>query len=145
MSKKEKQSFGKDAVIRNKKIVKNPDGLTVVDGDGVIKSNVAGVIFNGARYDGRQFFKVYRMGVRAISMLSLPAIRVLMYMINNCYCDNEKPFSARDCMEYTGYKSRSYVYKAMKELYQFNVIMKKRKGLYRINPNMFYNKSTIKK
>lgn len=140
-----KKKFKDYPLEKSLRIPGKAEGLTVVDSDGTVKDNVDGIIYTAKRYDARVFFKLYRLGVEKIATMSLPAVRVLMYMVDNMYCYEPKEFSIDECMGYTGYKSKSYLYKALKELYKNDIVLRRKNGDYEVNPNIISNKRMFKK
>lgn len=122
-----------------RKISKNKALNEVYDSDGVVHSGVIGFEMLPELYDSQRFTKVYKQGWSIMSELSSSALRVLLYFISVMdYCDTVE-FDIRKCTKFTGYKDKSHIYKAIKELKERSVIAETDSPrLYFLNPTMFF-------
>lgn len=122
-----------------RKIKRNKSLNEVYDADGVVHCGVIGFEVSPDLYDAQRFTKVYKQGWSIMSELSSSALRVLLYFISVMdYCDTVE-FDIRKCTKFTGYKDKSHIYKAIKELKEKSVIAETDSPrLYFLNPTMFF-------
>lgn len=122
-----------------RKINRNTSLNEVYDSDGVIHSGIIGFETLPELYDSQRFTKVYKQGWAIMAELSNSAMKVLLYFISVMdYCDTVE-FDIRKCTRFTGYKDKSHIYKAIKELKDKNVIAETDSPrLYFLNPTMFF-------
>lgn len=122
-----------------RKINRNTSLNEVYDSDGVVHSGIIGFETLPELYDSQRFTKVYKQGWAIMAELSNSAMKVLLYFISVMdYCDTVE-FDIRKCTRFTGYKDKSHIYKAIKELKDKNVIAETDSPrLYFLNPTMFF-------
>lgn len=122
-----------------RKIKRNVSSNEVYDADGVVYNGVIGLEILPELYDSQRFTKVYKQGWFIMSELSSSALKVLLYFISVMdYCDTVE-FDIRKCAKFTGYKDKSHIYKAIKELKDKSVIAETDSPrLYFLNPTMFF-------
>lgn len=122
-----------------RKIKRNVSSNEVYDADGVVHNGVIGLEILPESYDSQRFTKVYKQGWFIMSELSSSALKVLLYFISVMdYCDTVE-FDIRKCTKFTGYKDKSHIYKAIKELKDKSVIAETDSPrLYFLNPTMFF-------
>jgi len=130
--------------LKERQNVKDRGDYTVVDKDGVVHDEVSGLVMPPKHYDGREFCKIYKAGVIQMCDLSTPALKVLLYFMSCMWYTSSISFDIEKCMEFTQYKNKSYIYKALSELKKKYMIEKIRNLEYRLNPNMFYKGNTMK-
>lgn len=122
-----------------RKIQKNIGMNQVYDSDGVVYEGVIGFEMLPELYDPQRFTKVYKQGWAIMANLSSSALRVLLYFISNMDYRDTVDFDIRKCTKFTGYKDKSHIYKAIKELKEKNVIADTDSPrLYFLNPTMFF-------
>lgn len=122
-----------------RKINRNTSLNEVYDSDGVVHSGIIGFETLPELYDSQRFTKVYKQGWAIMAELSNSAMKVLLYFISVMdYCDTVE-FDIRKCTRFTGYKDKSHIYKAIKELKDKSVIAETDSPrLYFLNPTMFF-------
>lgn len=99
------------------------------------------VLLTGRRkyVDGEDFVKIFVKEMEAIFDLSKSGQRVFTYMLSKIKYDDHFIFNMEECLEKTGYKSRTPVFKSLTELIQKEFIAKtKNQFVYWINPKLFY-------
>lgn len=122
-----------------RKIKKNTSFNEVYDSDGVVYEGVIGFEVLPELYDSQRFTKVYKQGWAVMSELSSSALRVLLFFISNMDYRDTVDFEIRKCTKFTGYKDKSHIYKAIRELKDKNVIAETDSPrLYFLNPTMFF-------
>ena len=122
-----------------RKIKRNKSLNEVYDADGVVHSGVIGFEVPPEPYDYQRFTKVYKQGWLVMSELSSSALKVLLYFISNMDYRDTVDFDIRKCTKFTGYKDKSHIYKAIRELKEKNVIADTDSPrLYFLNPMMFF-------
>lgn len=107
--------------------------FTVVDENGEIRDDIRIVLPS----DERTYCKLYQDGITVLSSLSSCAIKILMYMVYSMQFGNTCLFKSKECLRFTGYRNRQYIYKGLTELKSKGVIKNIHKGLYSINDEMF--------
>ncbi|MCI1189866.1 RepA protein [Hymenobacter sp. DH14] len=95
--------------------------------------------------DEAGFTKIFREGLARFSGLSMRGTKVWLYI-----CDQLKPgstsvhFMHSQCLEHTGYKSRSNVMSGLAELLEASIIARSEESsLYFINPMVMFNGNRI--
>ena len=122
------------------KIIPNKGSSEVYNSDGEVHSGVIGFVAPPKLSDRRQFTKVYRDGLKKMMNLSTPALKVLFYIISEMDSTDTIDFTMRKCMDYTGYKDKNNIYRAIRELKDQNFIAPSSlPKVYMINPLLFYN------
>lgn len=119
---------------------RNRSGSEVYDQDGVIHKAVIGFEKPPKLTDRKQYIKIYNEGRRQMLTLSKSANNVLLYIMSEMDSSDTIYFHIDKCMEYTGYKDKNSIYRAIKELKdrQFMASSSLPK-VYIINPLFFYN------
>ena len=121
------------------KIEHNRSLNEVYDSDGVVHSGVIGFVKLPKIYDSERFFKMYKPGLKVISELSDSSTKVLLYLMSVMGYSDTVEFNIHKCSNFTGYKDKSYIYKAVKELKEKNVIADTDiPRLFFLNPTYFY-------
>ena len=87
-------------------------------------------------YDTSDFVKVFLPA--ELLNLTYSAIRILVYIMSRLRFGGFVIFNYKDCMEMTGYNTRSTVYRALQELQEKDFIRAKRRGEWWVNPNIIY-------
>ena len=119
--------------------------ITLVDGDGVERI-VQELDKREARFvDTLQYIKVFTKEIPTITSLSVPANKVLGYIMSKLKPKKDEiTIYIPDCIEFCGYKGKAIIYKALIELLDKKLIYRKTgTGVYFINVNAFYNGSRI--
>ena len=116
----------------------------VVDSDGVVRQDVIGLVLNPKKYDKRTFCKIYREGLFEMMNLGIPEIKVLLYFIDSMWYRPTIVFDMGRCMTFTGYRNKTYIYKAISVLKDKQIILKIKNCEYQLNPMMFYKGNVIK-
>lgn len=99
------------------------------------------VLLTGKRkyVDGEDFVKIFVKEMEAIFDLSKSSQRVFTYMLSKIKYNDHFIFNMEECLEKTGYKSRTPVFNSLAELIQKDFIAKtKNQFVYWINPKLFY-------
>ena len=130
--------------LKERQIIKSPENYVVVDNDGVVHEEVKGIVMPAQKYDSRDFCKIYKAGIMMLSTLSTPAIKVLLYFLYTLKYTKDIEFDIDECIKFTKYKNKTYVYKALSELKEKNVLRKIKNGHYEIDPTLFFKGSVIK-
>lgn len=142
-----KNPFVSGGIVRKdyrRRIVPNKGGAKVVTPDGEEIEGVIGFELTPKAYDRDHFTKVFDVGWRVFMDLSKPAQGTIVYLLTNLRGDSVK-FSMPECLAFTGYKNHEYIYRALAELTSKGVIAPSgKRGLYFINPKMFYNGDRMK-
>ena len=86
--------------------------------------------------DVTAFCKVYDVSV--LMLLSLVGLRVLFYIMHALAYKETVVVDLKDCMQFTGYKNVSTIYSALRELEGLDIIHKKKRLEYFVNPNVIY-------
>ena len=142
MSKKGYKTF---IPLKDRPIIKSPDNYVVVDKDGVVHEEVRGIVMPSQKYDSRDFCKIFKPGILMMSTLSTPSIKVLLYFLYTLkYNNGDIEFDIYDCMEFTKYKNKNYIYKALSELKKCNIIRKVKNSHYELDPTLFFKGSVMK-
>lgn len=97
------------------------------------------------KVDESKFTKIYLAQFKAFFNLSQPGIRVFGYIMQ-CMKPSKDTiaFSFIDCMNYTGYKAKSTVYKGMAELLSSGIIARSMEDWkYYINPLIIWNGNRV--
>lgn len=87
-------------------------------------------------YDTTDFIKFYEPGI--LVGMSREAIMVFSYIMSNLQFGGYVQIDVPDCIEYTGYTSRQSISRAIKELEKMDVIRKRSKREWWVNPNVVY-------
>jgi hypothetical protein len=135
-----------DMDISNKmKIIANVGNKSIVDtstGE-IIPCNVFAM--SRKRKDVTPFIKMFSTGIFVLSKLSSCSVNVLMYILSTLnFKEDFILFDYKKCMEFTGYKSKSYIRVGLTGLIKYLVIAKGGKNIYYINPSMFYKGDRMK-
>ena len=138
------KGYKKYIPLKEKQIIESPESYVVVDKDGVVHEEVRGIIIPSKKYDSRDFCKIFKPGILMLSTLSTPAIKVLLYLLYTLKYASEIEFDISECMEFTKYKNKTYIYKALSELKSSNVVLKIKNGHYELDPTLFYKGSVMK-
>jgi len=95
--------------------------------------------------DEEEFTKLFRKGVAQVSGLSTRGTKVWLYI-----CDQLKPgltsihFMYSQCLEHTGYKTRSNIASGIAELLEASIIARSQESsLYFINPAVMFNGNRV--
>lgn len=86
--------------------------------------------------DVTAFCKVYDVSI--LMLLSLVGLRVLFYIMHAMEYKETVVVDLKKCMEFTGYKTVSTIYSALRELEGLDIIKKKTRLEYFVNPNVIY-------
>lgn len=91
--------------------------------------------------DSLAFKKVYSNAIGDIKNFSPPALKVWCYLMENININKDDVgINMHECAEYTGYDSRSPLYKGICELIDKGFIARKvGMNMYFINSNKFFN------
>ena len=138
------EGYKKYIPLKEKQIIKSPESYVVVDTDGVVHEEVRGIIVPSKKYDSRDFCKIFKPGLLMLSTLSTPAIKVLLYLLYTLKYASEIEFDISECMDFTKYKNKTYIYKALSELKKSNVVLKIKNRHYELDPTLFYKGSVMK-
>lgn len=123
-----------------RQFVRNDGGNEVYDQDGVVHSGIIGFEKPPKLADRRQYTKIYNEGRRKMLTLSKPASNVLLYIMSEMDSSDTFDFRIDKCVEFTGYKDRNSIYRAMKELKDKSFIASSSSPkVYMVNPLYFYN------
>lgn len=87
-------------------------------------------------YDTTEFVKFYEPGI--LVRMSSGAVAVFSYIVSNLQFGGYVMFDYKECLGYTGYKSRQAVYRGLMELAKLDVVRQKSKGEWWVNPNIVY-------
>lgn len=87
-------------------------------------------------YDTTDFVKLYDPG--ALVGLSSEAVAVFAYIASRLQFGGYVQFSYEECMEYTNYSSRQSVYRGLIELSKKDVVRRKSRGEWWVDPNIIY-------
>lgn len=95
--------------------------------------------------DEDKFTKIYLAQFKAFFNLSQTGIRVFGYVMQCMKPSKDSiAFSLADCMEYTGYKAKSSIYKGMAELLNSEIIARSKDDWrYFINPLIVFNGNRV--
>lgn len=127
-----------------RKITQNKGSNEVYNADGEVHSGVLGFVTYPKMYDKKRFTKVYREGWNKMMELSTPALKVLFYIISEMDSTDTIDFSMRKCIDFTGYKDKNNIYRAIKELKDKQFISESSlPKVYMINPLLIYNGNRI--
>jgi hypothetical protein len=89
--------------------------------------------------DNEAFVKSFMAFYSILKDLSSPAIKVLCYIGENIKGNKDEiKLPYKEVAEYCGYKSKKAFYQGVNELLLKEVIIKKKVGVYYINPNVFF-------
>ncbi|WP_085537220.1 replication/maintenance protein RepL [Massilibacteroides vaginae] len=91
--------------------------------------------------DEQEFIKFYLKEFKAFCGLSEKAMKIFNYVLKQLKPNTDEfLFIMPDCINDTGYKTKTSIYQGLTELIQAEVIAKgKTDVLYYINPNMIFN------
>ena len=76
--------------------------------------------------------------------LGIPEIKVLLYFMDSMQYKPTIVFDMGKCMAFTGYRNKTYIYKAIRLLKDRQIILKIKNCEYQLNPMMFYKGNVIK-
>lgn len=95
--------------------------------------------------DEQQFAKLYLSNFSVFFDLQPASIKVFGYILNNLLPNKDFfYFNREDCMEYTGYKSDTSIFKGLAQLLKSEIIARgKTDYIYFINPLIFFNGNRI--
>lgn len=126
------------------KIEYNKSLNEVYDSDGVVHTGVIGFAKLPKMTDRKRFTKVYKEGLLRMMELSTPAIKVLFYIISEMDTTDTVDFTMRKCIDYTGYKDKNNIYRAIRELKEKSFITESSlPKVYMVNPLLIYNGNRI--
>ena len=138
------KDFNRFVPLKERQNIVDKTDETVVDSNGVIRDDVIGLVLNPKHYDGRKFTKIYKDGILALREIDIPALKVLLYFLYIMSYSEDIKFNLKDCMDFTGYKNKSYIYKAISNLIKLDILRRKEYLTYYLNPNMFYRGNFFK-
>lgn len=120
--------------------------VSLVDEDtGELKGKGFNAVIREKQYDTGRFVKLYAEGREVLGKLSVPATKVLWFLIDSMGYDDVISLNMKKAKKVTGYKSEAVIYRAIAELKLHNVLANAyRNGLYFINPSMFYRGNRLK-
>lgn len=87
-------------------------------------------------YDTTDFVKFYEPGV--LVGMSSEAVAVFAYITSRLQFGGYVQFSYEECIEYTKYHSRQSIYRGLIELERKDVVRRKSRGEWWVNPNIVY-------
>ena len=87
-------------------------------------------------YDSSEFIKWY--DPKVLIGLSVQAVAVFAYMVSRLRFGGIVQFDYKEAADYTGYKSRQSLWKGLRELQERDVIRRKDKQEWWVNPNVVY-------
>lgn len=123
---------------------RNKSSNEVYDADGEVHRGVIGFEKPPKLNDRKQYTKIYNEGRKQIIKLSLPAMKVLFYIMSEMDSSDTISFDVQKCMDFSEYKDRNSVYRAVKELKDTNFIASSSSPkVYMINPLYIYNGDRI--
>jgi len=95
--------------------------------------------------DEKQFAKLYLSNIAAFWNLSKPAIRVFTYIMSTIKPNQDRLyFILEECIEYTGYKSKTMVFTGLAALLENKIIARGRTSFeFYINPMVVFNGNRI--
>lgn len=117
--------------------------LTAIDEHGQVLGHTQ--FIRQIEVDEQQFAKLYLSNFSAFFDLNQAAIKVFGYILNNLIPNKDFfYFNREDCMNYTGYKSDSSIFKGLAMLLKSEIIARgKTDYIYFINPLIFFNGNRI--
>lgn len=103
-------------------------------------------VHDNRNIDSREYRKVYVDGLPSIALLSSSGLKVWCYVLARIIArKDEVGINMEDCMEYTGYKTRTNVYSGIVNLLEHKLLFRKiGSGVFYININLFFNGNRIK-
>jgi len=115
--------------------------ITVTDHDTGLVSDGLNVIHKVVNVDNEQYVKLYKKQLAMLFDMSAKSLKLLSFIMSICNRNTDYVyFSYKDCMVFTGYKSRQVIYRALNELIQSNIIAKSgSQSKYWINPAIFFS------
>lgn len=123
---------------------RNKSGNEIYDEDGVIHKGIIGFEKPPKLADRKQYTKIYNEGRKEIVKLSMPAIKVLFYIMSEVENSDTFLFDMQKCMAFIEYKDKNSIYRAIKELKDASFIASSSSAkVYMINPLYFYNGDRI--
>lgn len=87
-------------------------------------------------YDSSEFIKWY--DPKILIGLSLSAVSVFSYIVAELKFGGIMLFNYKEAAQYTGYRNRQSLWKGLQELQNKDIIRKKGKNEYWVNPNVVY-------
>lgn len=119
---------------------RNKSGNQICDEDGVIHKGIIGFEKPPKLADRKQYTKIYNEGRRKMIELSMPALKVLFYIMSEMDSSDTFDFRIDKCMDFTNYKDKNSIYRAMRELKDKSFIASSSSPkVYMVNPLYFYN------
>lgn len=117
--------------------------LKAVDDNGEILGHTT--FIRQIEVDEQQFTKLYLSNFSAFFDLSSASIKVFGYIMHQLKPKNDTfHLFIDECMEYTGYSSKTPIYKALAELVQAEIIARgSHEIIYFINPMIVFNGDRI--
>lgn len=117
--------------------------LHAVDENGEILGHTTFV--KQVEVDEQQFVKLYVSNISNFFDLDRTSMRVLGYILSILKPNQDKIiFELTDSMKYTGYSTKSSIYKGLAQLVKHKIIAKSHHDfLYYINPMVFFNGNRI--
>lgn len=120
--------------------------VSVVDDDtGEIRGRGFNAVIHEKHIDTERFVKLYAKGYEVLPKLSIPASKVLWFLIRYLGYDDVITLNMDKALKETGYKSEAVIYRAISELKKHDIIANAyRNGMYYVNPTMFYRGNRLK-
>lgn len=117
--------------------------LKAVDDNGEIVGHTQFV--RQIEVDEQQFAKLYLSNFSSFFNLNTAAIRVFGYILAQLSPNKDQfMFIAEDCLEYTGYKTKSSIFMGLGQLVENQIVARgKTDFLYYINPMVVFNGNRI--
>lgn len=126
------------------KVIPNKGSSEVYNSDGEVHTGIIGFVTPPKLSDRKRFTKVYREGFLRMMKLGNPALKVLFYIISEMDSTDTIDFTIRKCMDFTGYKDKNSIYRAIRELKDNEFISESSiPKVYMINPLLVYNGNRI--
>lgn len=143
---KKLKEYDTNPFIKNLNVPITPKMQSFVSKDKAIINTTTGeidddVLLTGKRkfVDGEDFVKIFVKEMETIFDLSKSSQKVFTYMLSKIKYDDHFIFNMKECLEKTGYKSRTPIFNSLLELIQKKFIAKtQNQFVYWINPKLFY-------
>lgn len=143
---KKLKEYDTNPFLKNLNVPITPKMQSFVSKDKAIINTTTGeidddILLTGIRkfVDGEDFVKIFIKEMKAIFDLSKSSQKVFTYMLSSIQYDDRFIFNMKECLEKTGYKSRTPIFNSLLELIQKEFIAKtQNQFVYWINPKLFY-------
>lgn len=143
---KKLKEYDTNPFIKNLNVPITPKMQSFVSKDKAIINTTTGeidddVLLTGKRkfVDGEDFVKIFVKEMETIFDLNKSSQKVFTYMLSKIKYDDHFIFNMKECLEKTGYKSRTPIFNSLLELIQKKFIAKtQNQFVYWINPKLFY-------